>query len=69
MKLSVNDVFVAKVDLFLCLERNCVSVSKVKRKIASPLGRPRVLCKKDQGGSYPSGEGGGVGASLRGGIE
>jgi len=28
-----------------------------------------VLCKKDQGGSYPKGEGGGVGASFRGGIE
>ncbi|KAH0687832.1 hypothetical protein KY290_019381 [Solanum tuberosum] len=44
-------------------------ILRIKRKIASPLGRPRVLCKKDQGGSYPKGEGGGVGASFRGGIE
>ncbi|KAH0743155.1 hypothetical protein KY290_031148 [Solanum tuberosum] len=28
-------------------------ILRIKRKIASPLGRPRVLCKKDQGGSYP----------------
>lgn len=37
--------------------------------LGSSFAEHNRMSKKDQGGSYPKGEGGGVGASFRGGIE